>query len=111
MATKSKSAAPSRDTTPSRIMPGDAASKHPIDTAVDTFFKNDTRVREAMSRNLKERGAATLEMAGRAKAAFDNFSPSKFSAEERARRNFVAAGESQALATLAVVDKGVAAFR
>jgi len=93
--------------------PTDAAdaADHPIDVAVDRFFKNDARVREAVSRNLKERGAATLEVAGRAKAAFASFAPTKYSTEERERRNFVPADADAAPAVRAVLDKGIEAMR
>src|SRR5689334_12817436 len=87
-----------------------AEAKHPVDNAVDTFFSNEARLRGAMSRNLKERSATALKAAARAKAAFSRFAPSKYSAEEKARRNFVPAGASPAEATRAVVDKGVAAM-
>lgn len=113
MATKRNSAPPPGRATPQTAAPRDTAAEatHPIDTAVDTFFRNDQRVRAAMSRNLKERGAATLEVAGRAKAAFAKFEPSKYSPEERARRNFVPADESSARTTREVVDKGIAVIR
>lgn len=86
-------------------------SSHPIDTAVDKFFQNDERLRAAMSRNLKKRSAATIEASARAKVAFEGFSPSKYSAEELARRNFVSAGVSPAVATRAVIEKGIELIR
>lgn len=87
------------------------AGEHPIDTAVDRIFENNARVRAATARNLKVRGEETLEIAGMAKAAFANFMPSKYSAEERDRRNFVAADADVAIAQRAAVDKGVEAMR
>lgn len=86
-------------------------SSHPIDTAVDKFFQNDERLRAAMSRNLKKRSAVTIKASARAKVAFEGFSPSKYSTEERARRNFVSTGVSPAVATRAVVEKGVELIR
>jgi hypothetical protein len=87
------------------------AGEHPIDSAVDKIFENNARVRAATARNLKARGEATLEIAGMAKAAFANFTPSKYSAEERERRNFVAANADTAVVQRAVVDKGVESMR
>lgn len=100
-------------TKPAGDPPKDVAPKsvHPIDTAVDKFFQTDERVREAMSRNIKKRSAATIEAAARAKAAFEGFTPSKYSAQERARRNFVPSDASPAAAVRAVVDKGVEVMR
>ena len=109
MATK-RTSPPRREAAPP-VSAERVAPEHPIDTAVDTFFTNDDRVRTAMSRNLKDRGAATLEVAERAKAAFANFTPSKYSPEERARRNFVSSDESTADATRAVVEKGIDVIR
>lgn len=86
-------------------------SVHPIDTAVDKFFQTDDRVREAMSRNIKKRSAATIKAAAEAKAAFEGFTPSKYSAQERARRNFVPSDVNPAAAVRSVVDKGVEVMR
>lgn len=86
-------------------------SPDPIDTAVDKFFLHDDRVRAAMSRNLRERATTTMEAAARAKAAFKNFSPSKYSPQDRARRNFVNNEVSSTDATRAAVEKGVEAIR
>lgn len=86
-------------------------SKHPVDNAVDTFFENDLRLRAAMSRNLKERSATTLKDATRAKNAFVRFAPSKYSVEERARRNFVGPDGDADAVKRSVLDKGVSAIR
>src|SRR5689334_11067410 len=63
---------------PSRGVPVVEAS-HPVDDAIDRFFSHDARLRDAMSRNLKERSAPALNAAARAKAAFARFAPSKYS--------------------------------
>lgn len=116
MATNSKKLprrAEAIDKKPGSVPPRSTAPElgHPIEMAIDKFFQNDEHLRAAMSRNLKKHSAATIEASARAKVAFEGFSPSKYSAEERARRNFVSAGVSPAVATRAVVEKGVELIR
>jgi hypothetical protein len=88
-----------------------APAEAPINKAVDTFFKNNDSVRAALSRNLKERAAVSLKAADKAKAAFAQFVPSKYSHAERTRRNFVLPEANSVRTTRAVVDKGVEAIR
>ena len=108
MASKKKSVPPARRATP---QPDGAGSRNPIDGAVDSFFEHTDNVRTAVSRNVKAYGAETLDVASRAKAAFAQFVPSKYSTAQRKQRNFVPARENPARMSRAVLDKGIGAIR
>jgi len=86
-------------------------SRHALDVAIDSFFDNDARLRTAMSRNMKVRNAQSQKVAARVKEAFGNFSPSKYSAEERASRHFVGPGDDVEAVKRKVLNRGVEAFR
>jgi hypothetical protein len=88
-----------------------AEAKEPIDTAVDRFFTNDAAMRTALKRNLQERGAEAVEVAVRAKAAFAQFTPSKYSEAERSGRRFVAADDTLARLSREVLDQGIERMR
>ncbi len=88
-----------------------AEPKSPIHSAVETIFRNDDNVREALAENLRPRGEASKAIADRAKAAFAGFGRSTHTVAERKRRNYVAPGEEVAKVTREVVAKGIETFR
>jgi hypothetical protein len=87
------------------------AAKSPIRSGVDTLFDTDQGVRDALSTRLKERSDISHAHKARAEAAFANFSPSRLSAEERARPEYFAPGDDLHTAHEKVFTEGAAAMR
>jgi hypothetical protein len=85
--------------------------QNPIDSAIDTLFTTDDRVRDALTTRLKERSEASDAVAKRAVDAFENFTASRRSEEERAQPQYFAAGDDLTHAHKAVITEGVAAMR
>jgi hypothetical protein len=87
------------------------APEKPVHSAIDTLFKLDESVRDAIATNLKERSPAGRAVADRARAAFVHFTPSKHSSAERARPNYLARGDDLAVAQETLITESLRATR
>jgi hypothetical protein len=96
---------------PERPVPEPAGAQDPIHSAIETIFRNDQSVREAMSDNLRERSTEALSVTNRAENAFSGFSASRYSPAERARPNYLAPGDDLAASLQVVLTKGADAIR
>jgi hypothetical protein len=83
----------------------------PLRAAVDAVFRNEQVVANAFKENLKERTLASEAIARRAEKAFENFSPSGYSKEERAERTYLAPTDDLPKTLAAVAKDGARALK
>jgi hypothetical protein len=65
----------------------------PLREAVDARFRTDAIVADALRSNLKARTKEAKSVADRVETAFKDFSPSSYSADDRARPTYLAPGD------------------
>lgn len=82
----------------------------PQSVAVDALFRTDAALRRAITENLKPLRGESEAVAARVEKAW-NFRPSRFSAEELAKRHYVAPGSDPIEALHKVIMGGAEALR
>src|SRR5262249_25128898 len=96
---------------PKPLTKTNGGSQSPIHSAITEIFQNDSSLRDAITGNLKQRSAETNAIAERAKKAFHDFSPSKYSSAERARPNYLGPTDKLDHALKTVVHKSIDTIR
>jgi hypothetical protein len=84
---------------------------NPIDSAIGTLFTTDDQVRDALTTRLTERSAASEAVVRRAEDAFENFSASGRTKEERAQPEYLGPDDDLTHAHKAVITEGTTAMR
>lgn len=87
-----------------------ASQLTPESVAVDALFRTDAALRRAITENLKSLRGESDIVAARVEKAW-RFNPSQLSAEERARRHYVAPGADPGEVQETVIMSGVDALR
>lgn len=81
-----------------------ASDAQPLRATVDAVFRREQLVTDSIKANLRPRTLASDAIAERARTAFRDFSPSSYSADERARRTYLSPNDDLTK-TLGAVSK------